>query len=1159
VSESNALEGVVDIALDFVAPLVAAAQDERSLITLLNQTGWYAPDIDLTELGEAVDTLVDALEALRTGLSFESLDDLAATLGSLVAAGEALADFAGDLAAAAGAAASDPGALETVVEALGVDLLQHLSVLYVVRNPVLYAVLELLGVIEDRPVTALSTGGDDPLLTRAPLLRPMLAFDVLGDLVRDPLAQLKDRLGAQRLTSQDVAEQVTRGVFGPILELVTMAGGTGVVGTGAAEPALPGPEDVAARRRATLIVSLPSFPAGGEPVVSELAIVVDLVHAGGTSRTGDAGPGFLIAPEGSMQVTAVRTGSEFGLTITGGAFSAWFPADGAPVLHGGADGVTIELTFRKLPPSEGAPALALGADTAKLTVEGLTAGIRGRFGRPDAPELHLELESAVESARFILSPGEGDGFLAKVLPADGITFEFDFGLGWSNRRGLYFSGAASVEADFPLHVSLLGVLTIDVLTLSLGAEADGIALGAGATVTLTLGPLTATVQRLGLTAKATFPEDGGNLGPLDVVPGFLPPRGIGMVVDAAVVQGGGFILNDHEHGRYAGILELDIAEVVSVTAIGLLSTRMPDGSEGFSLLVILTAEFPPIQLGFGFSLSGLGGLLGLNRTMNLPALRDGARTGVLDSILFPVDPVARAAKVISDVESVFPVAPGRFTVGLMARLGWGSPQVVVVDLGVIVELPAPVRIVLLGRLSVVLPAPDAAVVELHLDVIGILDLGRGELSIDATLHDSRIAVFEVYGDMALRVGWGANPAFAVSVGGFNPRFEPPPGFPQLRRMTIALAAGDNPRVRLECYLATTANSFQTGARVDAHAELDADALGLFSADAYLGFDALIILVPFQFIVDLAGGIVIKRNGTPFIGAELLLTLFGPQPLRGTGYAELHFFGTHRIPIEITLGDDPAEVVLAAVDPLGALLGALLDPAAWTAQPPDGAPLAALSEPASDADLVAHPRGVLGVRQRIVPLGLPIERFGGAPLPNGTRSYTATFRIGTTVVTGDTVRDAWAPGDLYSLSDDEKLSRPSFEQLVSGNSGLGTPPPSHGTAVVGGTAAYETSIIDADDPVPRPAGVHTVPAGIEAALRAGAAAAVADRNGNTYVAPPRPVTVSAPGYVVASTRNLEAEGDRYHSWVEAHVHAADGTVKGAADGVQVVASHEAATA
>ncbi len=191
-------------------------------------------------------------------------------------------------------------------------------------------------------------------------------------------------------------------------------------------------------------------------------------------------------------------------------------------------------------------------------------------------------------------------------------------------------------------------------------------------------------------------------------------------------------------------------------------------------------------------------------------------------------------------------------------------------------------------------------------------------------------------------------------------------------------------------------------------------------------------------------------------------------------------------------------------PSEALLRALLEPDSWTAQPPDETPLVSLTEPASGADVVAHPRGVLGVRQRVVPLGLRIERFGGAPLPTGPRSYTATFRIGRSVVTGDTVRDAWAPGDLYNLNDDEKLSRPSFEQLASGVAGLGTPLPTHGTPIVGSTAIYETSVIDADDPEPRPAGTHTVPDQIRDALRAGGAAAVDDRN-RTYLAPPQHVT------------------------------------------------------
>ena len=52
---------------------------------------------------------------------------------------------------------------------------------------------------------------------------------------------------------------------------------------------------------------------------------------------------------------------------------------------------------------------------------------------------------------------------------------------------------------------------------------------------------------------------------------------------------------------------------------------MPDGSDGFSLVIIVTAEFGSgLQLGFGFTLLGVGGLLGLNRTVNADALLAGS-------------------------------------------------------------------------------------------------------------------------------------------------------------------------------------------------------------------------------------------------------------------------------------------------------------------------------------------------------------------------------------------------------------------------------------------------------------------------------------------------------------------------------------------------------
>src|ERR1044071_8048935 len=100
---------------------------------------------------------------------------------------------------------------------------------------------------------------------------------------------------------------------------------------------------------------------------------------------------------------------------------------------------------------------------------------------------------------------------------------------------------------------------------------------------------------------------------------------------------------------------------------------MPDGSKGFSLLIIITAEFGTgIQLGFGFTVLGLGGLLGLNRTMNLPALTEGVRSGSLNSLMFPKDPVANAPRIIADLRAMLPPYEGRFLIGPMAKLGWGT-------------------------------------------------------------------------------------------------------------------------------------------------------------------------------------------------------------------------------------------------------------------------------------------------------------------------------------------------------------------------------------------------------------------------------------------------------------------------------------------------------
>ena len=109
---------------------------------------------------------------------------------------------------------------------------------------------------------------------------------------------------------------------------------------------------------------------------------------------------------------------------------------------------------------------------------------------------------------------------------------------------------------------------------------------------------------------------------------------------------------------------------------------MPDGSKGFSLLISITAQgFQPIQLGLGFRLSGIGGLIGVNRTVAVDVLRAGLKKGSLDAVLFPDDPVRNAAQIVTSIRKVFPPADGRFVFGPMVVIDWGTPPVVTMDLG----------------------------------------------------------------------------------------------------------------------------------------------------------------------------------------------------------------------------------------------------------------------------------------------------------------------------------------------------------------------------------------------------------------------------------------------------------------------------------------------
>ncbi len=284
------------------------------------------------------------------------------------------------------------------------------------------------------------------------------------------------------------------------------------------------------------------------------------------------------------------------------------------------------------------------------------------------------------------------------------------------------------------------------------AGASGVEAQLSATIGVVIGPVQATVSGLGIAANVTFPNDGGDLGPADLAFDFKPPSGAGLTIDAAGVSGGGFLEYDSVKSEYQGVLQLQFNSI-ALQAFGLIATQVA-GSDGYSLIALVDADFPPVELGLGFTLNGVGGLLAMHRSAAVDALRAAVKAGQLASILFPKNAITNAAQVLGELDVLFPGAPGRFLFGPMALIGWGTPTVVTASLAVIVELPEPVEIVVLGVIQAKLPTPSAPLVRLNMDVLGVLDLSQDELSLDATLFDSKLISYTLSGDMALRVQLG---------------------------------------------------------------------------------------------------------------------------------------------------------------------------------------------------------------------------------------------------------------------------------------------------------------------------------------------------------------------------------------------------------------------
>jgi hypothetical protein len=817
---------------------------------------------------------------------------------------------------------------------------------------------------------------------------------------------------------------------------------------------------------------------------------------GEAGASADFGDGVSAQVNGSLGVVggivfAVRpSGIEVATGIDATAFSGAF---------------TLEVTKG---PVEGAATVTLIGQpgASRVEVQSLTVAFGGEISNTGHD---LYVAAGVKRLKVVADPS-GDGFLGMLLSGPLEINAGDVLAGWRAGRGIYFEGGSNLTVTIPVNKTI-GPFKLYKIGLTIDL-AHNLSITGMVTADARLGPLYAFVDGLGLSVMLV-PNDHGALGKYDLAFGLKLPTGYAVAVDATGITGGGFLaIADTE---YRGALALKF-EKFGFSAFAILDTVLPDAQPGFSFVASIFGDFV-VPLGYGFFLTGLGGLIGINRTTNTQALRDVLYAGSLDSILFPADPIANAATILDNMAAIFPARSGQYVFGPMARIAFGQPPLIEGKIGVIIELGSEVRVVILGALATQLPTKDAPLISLSLSFFGDIEFAAQTISFDATLQNSRVLTYAVSGDIAVRTGWAPRIEHVVSYGGLHPQYPRPANLPDLRRLAINFGT-DNPRVTVTAYHAFTLNSLQFGARGELYAKgPKVPFVGRLAAEGNAYFDALIYFNPFAFDAALGGSLSLLVDDDVVMALGFDLRMTGPNVFVIDGRVWATVFG-----IDVGFSVHHSWGVARAIDDAIADAVALLTTALTDAPVLEGVAALAFSDgvrfsepPPGEQRRALSPAGGARFVQRALPLGVVIEKIGEATLAGPANTFDLQPNLpGQTAAPPSAMLD-FVRGHFWSLSEGERLRAAAFESHRAGFEIAAGTLVIDAMAAITGDYDYEVVVIGEDETVPpaiRPAGLD--PATLGRWISAAHRERTAPLDAVTFLAGTRAdaIMVQAPAYV-----------------------------------------------
>lgn len=660
--------------------------------------------------------------------------------------------------------------------------------------------------------------------------------------------------------------------------------------------------------------------------------------------------------------------------------------------------------------------------------------LRGeKYYRPDIAILGLRVHTTIQ-------PGlTEDPLLKKIMPGSKEpTSSTSTAISLDTAQGLYLGdGRKNEQAVLPIRLSLPG-FEIREVALSIKRDADR-----GVPAFEIISTIAAEIEKVvGLLIEGsglviTLDGDPSSSAVFDLLVSPRWPDRIGLKIDAGPVSGAGYIgrveriykNGDVEIKRqeFGGFINLKIMNF-GVSTVVILS---PDP---FSLVMVMGVRFPTaIDLGFGFTLNGIGGILGLERGLSIPALRDAIKDQIVDRLLLPDLPsIDGAPKLIEQVAQIFPPRDGGFVIGPAAEIGWGSQaKFIAIKVAVVLALPDP-SITIIGGIRIQAPAKEVALTDLRADLFATINAAR--LLLFGTLRDSKIGPIKIKGDMGLLIEWEGDGAFELSIGGFHPSYEKltgkKSGLGKLDRITIDLSPADFLKAVVQGYFAVTAGTVQFG--VDGRLAAD---FKVVKVTVWLGLDVIFMWSPhFAFEALLRLGANVELFGKSVAGVEFNGTFKGMQPFELSGRVKVKFlFWTFDENLGPITWGDPAPALAASVDPLMMAVSGLRAPEAWKALLPEHAnQLVTLTDfTPPDGTIVAHPLAGLEITQNAVPLGHRIDRIGTAQVTTNMITLDTPTMTNSSVSAVSEVKGPFAPGHYFAIEGEKLLARGGFEQLQNG--------------------------------------------------------------------------------------------------------------------------------